>query len=117
VLKDRVIEVTRAGDIVWERKQCAGVHDADRLPNGNTLITSRSLGTVVEVDRAGTIVFTLSGLNSPSDADRLPNGNTLVAENGGVREFDRRGNVVWKLPAAWAVEVGMARGGPTRAHG
>jgi HEAT repeat protein len=106
VLKDRVIEVTRAGDIVWERKQCAGVHDADRLPNGNTLITSRSLGTVVEVDRAGTIVFTLSGLNSPSDADRLPNGNTLVAENGGVREFDRRGNVVWKLPAAWAVEVG-----------
>jgi hypothetical protein len=106
VLKDRVIEVTRTGDTVWERKGCAGVHDADRLPNGNTLITSRSLGTVIEVDRAGTIVFTLSGLNSPSDADRLPNGNTLVAENGGVREFDRRGNVVWKLPAAWAVEVG-----------
>jgi|694.fasta_scaffold48585_4 hypothetical protein len=105
VLKDRVLEVTNAGAIVWEHKGCVGVHDADRLPNGNTLITSRSLGTVVEVDRAGTIVFTLSGLNSPSDADRLPNGNTLVAENGGVREFDRRGNAVWRLPAVWAVEV------------
>ena len=29
------------------------VHDADRLPNGNTLITLRSKGAVLEVDPAG----------------------------------------------------------------
>ena len=39
------------------------------------------------------------------NAQRLPNGNTLVAENTRVREFDRRGNEVWKKEMTWAVEV------------
>jgi len=81
------------------------VHDADRLPNGNTLITLRSKGQVIEVDREGKVVWELNGLMSPSDADRLPNGNTLVAENNAVREFDRHGNVVWKKEMTWAVEA------------
>ena len=81
------------------------VHDADRLPNGNTLITLRTLNKVVEIDRGGTVVFEIKNLNSPSDADRLPNGHTLVAENGMVREFDRKGAVVWEREMTWAVEV------------
>ncbi|MBK8980540.1 MAG: PQQ-binding-like beta-propeller repeat protein [Planctomycetes bacterium] len=101
----RVIEVTPDGTIVWERGDLPGVHDADRLPNGNTLITLRTQQKVIEVDRTGKVVFEIDGLSSPSDADRLPNGNTLVAENGGVREFNRRGEVVWQVEAAWAVEV------------
>jgi hypothetical protein len=80
-------------------------YDADRLPNGNTLVTLRTLNKVVEVDREGKEVWRLDKLNTPSDADRLPNGNTLVAENSGVREFDRNGNVVWKKDMTWAVEV------------
>ena len=105
VLKDRILEVSAAGEIVWELKGMPNAHDADRLPNGNTLITLRNKGTVIEVDRSGKIVFELQGLSSPSDADRLPNGNTLVAENTRVREFDRRGNEVWKKEMTWAVEV------------
>lgn len=105
VLKDRVIEVTREGEIVWEKKSLPNVHDADRLPNGNTLITLRTLNKVVEIDRGGTVVFEIKNLNSPSDADRLPNGHTLVAENGMVREFDRKGAVVWEREMTWAVEV------------
>ena len=105
VLKDRIIEVSPSGEIVWELKGMPNAHDADRLPNGNTLITLRNKGTVIEVDRSGKVVFELSGLSSPSDADRLPNGNTLVAENTRVREFDRRGNEVWKKDMTWAVEV------------
>ncbi|MBL8727112.1 MAG: hypothetical protein JNM25_01690 [Planctomycetes bacterium] len=104
-LKDRVIEVSPAGEIVWEIKNLPSAHDADRLPNGNTLITLRNKGSVIEVDRDGKVVWELNGLNSPSDADRLPNGNTLVAENNRVREFDRRGNVVWQKEMTWAVEV------------
>ncbi len=104
-LKDRVIEVSPAGEIVWEIKNLPSAHDADRLPNGNTLVTLRNKGSVIEIDRDGRVVWELNGLNSPSDADRLPNGNTLVAENNRVREFDRRGNVVWQKEMTWAVEV------------
>ncbi len=105
VLKDRVLEVSQSGEVVWEAKGLPNAHDADRLPNGNTLVTLRNKGSVVEIDRDGKVVFELQGLSSPSDADRLPNGNTLVAENTCVREFDRRGNEVWKKAMTWAVEV------------
>ena len=93
------------GEVVWELPGLESVHDADRLPNGNTLITQRTLGRVIEVDRDGEILSSIEGLNSPSDADRLPNGNTLVAENGTVREFDRDGQEARKLEITWAVEV------------
>ena len=105
VLKDRVIEVSPDGEIVWELKGLPQTHDADRLPNGNTLVTLRNKGAVIEFDRDGKVVWELQGLSSPSDADRLPNGNTIVAENTRVREFDRRGNEVWKKEMTWAVEV------------
>lgn len=105
VLKDRVIEVDPNGEIVWSAENLPNIHDADRLPNGNTLITLRTVNTVVEIDRNGKVVFEIANLNSPSDADRLPNGHTLVAENGMVREFDRRGNVIWTKEMTWAVEV------------
>ena len=99
------MEEITAGEIVWELKGMNNVHDADRLQNGNTLITLRSKGSVLEVDRDGTVVWELEALNSPSDADRLPNGHTLVSENGVVREFDRRKNVVWRREVNWAVEA------------
>jgi hypothetical protein len=60
---------------------------------------------VIEIDGTGKEVFRLSDLNAPSDADRLPNGHTIVAENNMVREFDRKGVVVWKKEMTWAVEV------------
>lgn len=102
---ERVVEVDPAGAIVWELSGYENAYDVDRLPNGNTLITQRSVHRVTEVDRDGKVVFALEDLSSPSDADRLPNGNTLVAENQRIREFDRRGAVVFERPAMWAVEV------------
>ena len=103
--RDRIIEINPAGEIVWELPNMPSVHDVDRLPNGNTLVTQRTLHRVIEVDRDGKIVSRIEDLSAPSDADRLPNGHTIVAENGRVREFDRRGNVVWEKEVAWAVEV------------
>ena len=102
---DRVIEVDKKGKIVWEIKNVPNVHDADRLPNGNTLLTIRMLNEVREIDPSGKTVMTLKNLSSPSDADRLPNGNTIIAENGFIRVFDRHGNEVWRKTITWAVEV------------
>lgn len=105
VLRDEVIEVSPEGEVVWRVGSLPNVHDADRLTNGNTLVTLRNKGVVMELDREGKTVWELTGLSSPSDADRLPNGHTLVAENTRVREFDRRGNEVFKKDMTWAVEV------------
>jgi len=105
VIKDRILEVSPDGEVVWEAGGLPNAHDADRLPNGNTLVTLRTLNKVVEINRDGEVVFEIGNLYSPSDADRLPNGHTLVAENGMVREFDRRGNEVWRKEMTWAVEV------------
>jgi hypothetical protein len=105
-LRDCVIEVSPTGEVVWEVRNLPGIYDADRLPNGNTLVTLRNKSVVQELDREGKVVWELTGLSSPSDADRLPNGHTLVAENNRVREFDRRGNEVWrKDKLTWAVEA------------
>ena len=81
------------------------VHDADRLPNGNTLVTLRNKGEVLEIGPNGKTVWKVRDLSSPSDADRLPNGNTLVAENTRVREFNKDGKVVGETRATWAVEA------------
>lgn len=105
VLHDRIVEIDMHGFVLWEAKDLPNAHDADRLPNGNTLVTLRHKGAVVELDRDGKVVWQLADLSTPSDADRLPNGHTLVAEKGRVREFDRDGKVVGERAATWAVEV------------
>lgn len=102
-LAERVLEVDPAGKVVWQLGGMPLAHDVDRLLDGNTLITLRDRRAVIEVDAAGKVVFELSGLRHPSGAARLANGNTLVAENSGVREFDRAGKEVWKVACGWAV--------------
>jgi outer membrane protein assembly factor BamB len=100
-----VLEVDPDGQVVWQQTGLPNVHDADRLANGNTLVTLRNKGSVLEISPDGEVVWELDGLSSPSDADRLPNGNTLVAENTRVREFERDGEVVWEQKMTWAVEA------------
>jgi len=102
---DRVLEVDREGNTVWEVRNLPGVMDADRLANGNTLVTLRTLNRVIEIRPDGSIAFELAQLEAPSDADRLPNGHTLVAEHGMVREFDAQRGEVWRKTMTWAVEA------------
>ncbi|MHC4515796.1 MAG: HEAT repeat domain-containing protein [Planctomycetota bacterium] len=102
---NRISEVDKAGKIVWQLANMANVHDADRLPNGNTLLTIRMLNLVREVDPSGKTVMEIRDLSAPSDADRLPNGHTIVAENGQIREFDKDGKQVGRIATTWAVEA------------
>lgn len=102
---NRVIEVSPDKKIVWKFDKDIRPFDCDRLANGNTLICDVLKDRVIEIDPKGEIVWELKGMINAHDADRLPNGNTIVAENNQVREFDRHGNMVWRKPVAWAVEV------------
>ena len=55
VLKDRVIEVNAAKEIVWQVQGMPNAHDADRLPNGNTIVAENT--RVREFDRYGNEVW------------------------------------------------------------
>jgi hypothetical protein len=85
---DRVVELHRTEGGEWEPAwavdQAEGVafdwpRDADRLPNGNTLITDTLNRRLVEVDESGTVVWSVRTERIPYEADRLPYGEPVVA--------------------------------------
>jgi len=84
---------------VWKFEQLRNPYDADRLPNGNTLIADTFGSRVIEVDPKGTIVWSFAKEVRPFDCDRLPNGNTLIADvrKDRVIEVDAKGEVVWEV--------------------
>ncbi|MFC7135674.1 aryl-sulfate sulfotransferase [Halobaculum litoreum] len=74
---DRVVEYRRTDDGGWERTwtmRGGGLHeprDADRLPNGNTLITDRRGHRIVEVTPRGDVVWEVYAPWQPYDAERV----------------------------------------------
>jgi len=95
-----------SAEIVWQHGALVP-WDAERLSDGNTLITEYGNHTVIEVTPAGTIVWQYgtgtqgSGpgeLNCPHDAKRLTGGNTLITDynNHRVIEVNLSGAIVWQ---------------------
>ena len=87
---DRVVELHRTDDGDWEPawtlRRAGGVkldwpRDADRLPNGNTLVTDTLNKRLLEVTENGTVVWSTRTERIPYEADRLPEGEL----NEGVR--------------------------------
>jgi hypothetical protein len=78
---DRVVELHRTADgwePVWTRSRAAGLgfdwpRDADRLPDGTTLVTDTYNKRIVEINDSG-VVRSISTDNLPYEADRLPVG-------------------------------------------
>jgi hypothetical protein len=113
-----VYEVDRKGRIVWSFKGHAS-HDADRLPNGNTLMAwawgaDSSDPEVREVDPHGRVVWQwhaaehlagekrildMEGLTHTNSVIRLANGNTLVSLRNFYMlvEVAPSGEIVWRL--------------------
>ncbi|MFX0197853.1 MAG: aryl-sulfate sulfotransferase [Candidatus Hodarchaeota archaeon] len=109
--RDRVIEVTRDYQVVWEWRAIdwfdppanwdpyadmtenttndwTHLNDADRLPNGHTLISLRNLRKVIEVNETGHIVWSWGNktvLWEPHNPDKLLNGNVLICDSGANR--------------------------------
>ncbi|MCD4656339.1 MAG: aryl-sulfate sulfotransferase [Planctomycetes bacterium] len=95
---DRVIEINRDKEIIWTYDtDIKYPNDADRLENGNTLITVRDSDKIIEVTPKKRIVWEYSGVKGPHNADRLANGNTIIANSmdNKIVEVDVNGNVVW----------------------
>ncbi len=87
----RVVEYQREGDgwaqsWEWSDEQMQWPRDADRLPNGNTLITDTNGKRLIEVDPSGEIVWSVP-LSHPYDAERLGTG----PESSGGESAERLG--------------------------
>lgn len=93
----KVVEINRAGKVVWDVELKGRPTCAQRLENGLTVVNLQYGKQVVDVDRQGNIVRTLTGPRNALTAQRLPGGNTLVCDMGAskVVEFDPNGKVVW----------------------
>ena len=95
-----VYEINRKGDTVWSYLDNKVSHDADRLPNGNTLVVfgnndKANEAQVKEVSPEGGIVWSWyardsydkspykdifeEGWTHTNAAVRLPNGNTIIS--------------------------------------
>ena len=91
-----VIEVTPDCTIVWEYGGI--IFDAERLSNGNTLITKYYDNRIIEVTPDSTTVWEYTVSSEPYDAERLSNGNTLITNYGNNRiiEVTPDGTIVWE---------------------
>lgn len=106
-----VREVDVAGNVVWEYTGVENAGDAQRLPNGNTLISCGTQKRVLEVTPDKKIAWQLTAADAAdlnitwvSSIQQLPNGNILVGnfvrgqEGKGAHAFEvtRDKKVVWK---------------------
>lgn len=106
-----VREVDVAGKLVWEYTGVENAGDAQRLKNGNTLISCGTQKRVIEVTPHKQIAWQFTAADAPelnltwvSSIQQLPNGNLLVGnflrgqEGKGAHAFEvtRDKRVVWK---------------------
>ncbi len=112
-----VYEIDRSGNIVWSYLTTKISHEADRLPNGNTIFVfgaddQKDDAQVTEVNPEGEIVWTWyakdhfdkppyneiydEGWTHTNSVTRLPNGNTFISLRNFnlVAEVDPQGAVV-----------------------
>jgi hypothetical protein len=78
----RILEVDAEGTIGWKfggKAVLTWPRDADRLPDGDTLITDSVDDRVIEVAPNGTIVWEYQGVALPYSADRVG----VLEESGG----------------------------------
>ncbi|MHB9288047.1 hypothetical protein ACKVMT_13520 [Halobacteriales archaeon Cl-PHB] len=114
---DRVVEYRRQANGSWEqtweyRGTLHWPRDADRLPNGNTLVVDTFGQRVLEVTANRSVVWEMQVPKMPYDVERLrygdepsgpPTGATVAnaaSSDGGVSVFrDVYSTALWVLPA------------------
>lgn len=89
---DRIVEFRREDgewveSWVWQDDRLKWPRDADRLPNGHTLVTDTNGNRVLQVDRRGRIVWSIETNLDAYEAERLSTGDesaggTAAAELG-----------------------------------
>jgi len=84
------------GQITWSVNNLHYPTDAQRLPDGNTLVAdgTNELKLIAE---NGQVARTISVGSWASAVDRLPNRYTLVGSSGSIILLDQNNNIVWNV--------------------
>ena len=128
---DRVVELHEGAEngtweVAWALGEAGDIplnwpRDADRLPNGNTLITDSRNNRVVEVTRNGSLVASYHVRALPYEADRLPyaesvrqpyetSGHTAPSQIGGASDIPVLSTLLDGLRHVIAVPYWIAEG-------
>jgi len=110
---NRVVEYRRADGEwrrawTWRDDRLRWPRDADRLPNGHTLVTDSQGNRVMEVDERGEIVWRVA-IGTPYEAERLGTGDESATgrspqpTDGGARARDGGGTTGSPGPLSWLV--------------
>ena len=96
--KQRLVEFDSKGKVLLEIPKQQFIWDAERLPNGNYLVSHGGSNMIHELDRTGKVLWKYDKAQFPMDADRLPSGNTLICDTNKKRviEVDPSGKVLWE---------------------
>lgn len=104
---NQVWEIDRTcNSVIWrygdrEGQSLSFPRDADRLKNGNTLITDSRNHRILEVTPSGETIwqYQVDYYASFYEADMLENGHILIADqhHHQVTEIDRAGNILWQF--------------------
>ncbi len=128
-----IYEIDRMGTIVWSHIDPQVSHDADRLPNGDTLYVfgngdKQDDLQVKQVDSSGSLIWSWmaqdnfntapyvsidrQGWTHINSVTRIRNGNTLVSlRNFGLTvELDAQGGLVWEIDWTDLYETDDPRG-------
>jgi len=96
----KVVEYDANGKAIWTYSTKGGPWSAQRLTNGNTLITTYP-STVYEVNQQGEVVWEFSQKDAPlyrffilQEATRLANGNTVIFSSTGGTKLEDRPNII-----------------------
>lgn len=114
----RIEEISPDGQSIWSYSngpagRLKAPVRAERLGNGNTLISDLRANRVVEIDYDGNQVWQMAeGLIGPMDAMRLSNGNTLIVDMGNDRIIEVNGDcAVINTWSQSAIAVDVSSGG------
>jgi hypothetical protein len=97
---DRVVELHRVDgewEVAWTLETAGGIdlrwpRDADRLENGNTLVTDTLNRRILEVDENGTVLWSITTEYVPYEADRVPQGEEPSGDWYGSENPDAGGS-------------------------
>ncbi|MSR54549.1 MAG: hypothetical protein EXS09_14860 [Gemmataceae bacterium] len=112
---NRVGEWDFRGNLVWKKEGLTGrATNAQRLPNGNTFISTTN--ELTEVDRTGRVVYQVSVKQGLTAGYRSTNGEIVCLRNDGqVARYDTAGKELKTFPsnrdASWTSGIDLMRNG------
>jgi len=109
----RVVELNEDRQETWSVKTPDNCFDAERLPNGHTVLACPNL--VRQVDGEGQTVRDLAIEGRVNSVQVLPNGHWLIAnfQKNAVQQYDRDGKIVWSFEETAPCDAFRMRSGKT----